>query len=167
MSVRAPDQDLVPEPEDEVEKRSQAAQHQRQIVVLVVLLLLLLLLSHPRPAFAADGQGPPHGPDDLIEAGTLGPSLPARPAEPGCGGRLGLLSPRWALRYCGGGPGTQVSALPEGSPLPRARWAGRGAGFSLGGWHREAGAPEKVKSPENLRCWIVNLPGKVGCFIPV
>lgn len=28
LSIRAPDQDLVPEPEDEVEERSQAAKHE-------------------------------------------------------------------------------------------------------------------------------------------
>ncbi|XP_049976023.1 homeobox protein Hox-D4 isoform X1 [Alexandromys fortis] len=37
--------------------------------------------SCPRPAFAAHGQGPPHGPDDPIEVGTLGSSLPALQVE--------------------------------------------------------------------------------------
>lgn len=102
MSVRAPDQDLVSEPKNEMEKRPQAAQHQRQVVLVV----LLLLLSRPQPAFAATGQGPPHGPDDLIEVGTLGPSLPALPAEPKLRGQAGPAVTSLGSKVLWGGPGT-------------------------------------------------------------
>ena len=132
MSFRAPDQDLVPESEDEVEKRPQAAQHQRQ-VLLVLVLVLLLLLNCPWPAFAAAGQGPPHGPDDLIEVGTLGPPLPELLAEPKLRGQAGPAVTSLGSKVLWGGPGThaglprtKVSILPEGSTLP-------GAGMGVGG----------------------------------
>lgn len=60
-----------------MEKRPQTAQHQGQVFFLI----FLLLFSCPGPAFAANGQGPPYGPDDLIEVGTLGLSLLALQVE--------------------------------------------------------------------------------------
>ncbi|XP_012608883.1 homeobox protein Hox-D4 isoform X2 [Microcebus murinus] len=62
--------------------------------------------SCPGPAFAADGQGPPHGPDDLIEVGTLGPSLPALQAEPKLRGQAGPAVTSLGSKVLWGGPGT-------------------------------------------------------------
>ncbi|XP_034863587.1 homeobox protein Hox-D4 isoform X2 [Mirounga leonina] len=63
--------------------------------------------SCSRPTFAASGQGPPHGPDDLIDVGTLGPFLPALPAEPKLRGQAGLAVTSLGSKVLWGGPGTR------------------------------------------------------------
>lgn len=110
-----------------MEKRSQTAQHQGQIFFF---LIFLLLFSCPQPAFAANGQGPPYGPDDLIEVGTLGPFLLALQVEAKLRVQAGPAVTSLGSKVLWGWTwDPQVTILPEGSPLPKVGKGGREGGL--------------------------------------